>query len=159
VAPKQFVRITPDGAMPSLIFARVGVPVVVAAKGDLYYGGNGSQEDLSSPGAMTVVRLSPRSRQDVFSPALQIIIGRVTGRHHRIGLGPDGSIYVAIWNGIAKVKGDGPIAKIEHPVVVKDCDSDPADHNPANASSPFLRGLAVDSRGNVYVQQRAAIEF
>jgi sugar lactone lactonase YvrE len=34
---------------------------------------------------------------------------------------------------------------------VKDCDSDPADHNPANASSPLLRGLGVDSRGNVYV--------
>jgi sugar lactone lactonase YvrE len=34
---------------------------------------------------------------------------------------------------------------------VKDCDSDPADHNPANAISPLLRGLGVDPDGNVYV--------
>jgi hypothetical protein len=65
--------------------------------------------------------------------------------------GPDGSIYVATWNGIVKLKGDGSIAKTVHPVVVKGCDSDPADHYPANASSPLLRGLGVDSRGNVYV--------
>lgn len=65
--------------------------------------------------------------------------------------GPDGSIYVATWNGIVKLKADGSIEKIVPPVVVKDCDSDPADHNSANASSPLLRGLGVDSRGNVYV--------
>ena len=35
--------------------------------------------------------------------------------------------------------------------MVNDCDSDPADHNPANATCPLLRGLGIDSRGNVYV--------
>ena len=42
---------------------------------------------------------------------------------------------MATWNGIVKLSADGSIAKVVHPVVVKDCDSDPADHNPANAAS------------------------
>jgi sugar lactone lactonase YvrE len=50
-----------------------------------------------------------------------------------------------------KLSKDGSIAKIMHPVAVKDCDADPADHNPANASSPLFRGLGVDADGNVYV--------
>jgi hypothetical protein len=36
-------------------------------------------------------------------------------------------------------------------VVIQNGDSDPADHNSANVSSPLLRGLAVDAAGNVYV--------
>src|SRR5271165_3141707 len=151
VIPKQFERITPDGAIPSLIFANGGAPLVVGTDGDLYYGSNGSQEDSFPPGAMTVVRLSARGRQDLFAPSLKNKLAELNDGITGLASGPDGSIYVATWNGIVKLKGDGSIAKIVHPVVVKDCDSDPADHNPDNASSPLLRGLDVDSRGNVYV--------
>jgi sugar lactone lactonase YvrE len=151
VTPKQFERITPDGVIPSLIFASGGAPLVVGADGYLYYGSNGSQENSFPPGAMTVVRLSARGRQDLFAPALKQELAELKDGITGLASGPDGSIYVATWNGIVKLRRDGSIAKIVHPVIVSDCDSDPADHNPANTSSPLLRGLGVDSRGNVYV--------
>jgi sugar lactone lactonase YvrE len=151
VTPKQFERITPDGAIPGLIFASGGAPLVVGPDGDLYYASNGSQQDSLPPGAMTVARLSARGRTILFAPSLKDKLAELKDGITGLASGPDGSIYVATWNGIVKLKRDGSIAKIVHPVVVKDCDSDPADHNPANFSSPFLRGLGVDSRGNVYV--------
>ncbi len=135
--PKQFERITPDGAIPSLIFASGGAPLVVGPDADLYYGSNGSQEDSFPPGAMTVVRLSARGRLDLFAPSLKNKLAELKDGITGLASGPDGAIYVATWNGIVKLQGDGSIAKIVHPVVVKDCDSDPADHNPTNASSRF----------------------
>jgi hypothetical protein len=68
-----------------------------------------------------------------------------------VGPGPDGLVYVATWKGFMKLGRDGSIAKIVHPLEVRDCDRDPADHNPANASSPFFRGIGVDPIGNVYL--------
>jgi len=151
VIPKQFERITPDGAIPSLIFASGGAPLVVGPDGDLYYGSNGSQEDAFPPGALTVARLSPDGRQDLFAPSLKNRLAELKDGITGLASGADGSIYMATWKGIVKLRRDGSIAKTVYPVVVKDCDSDPADHNPANASSPFLRGLGVDSLGDVYV--------
>jgi len=46
------------------------------------------------------------------------------------------------WNGILKLKGDGSNSKIEYPIVVKDCDTERADHNPANAYSRFSEAWA-----------------
>ena len=151
VTPKQFERITPDGAVPSLIFASGGAPLVVGVDGDLYYGSNGSEEDSFPPGAMTVAQLSASGRQVLFAPLLKQTLAELKDGITGLASGPDGSIYVATWNGIVTLKKDGSIAKIVHPVVVEDCDSDPADHNPANASSPLLRGLCVDPHGNAYV--------
>jgi hypothetical protein len=149
--PKQFERITPDGAMPGLIFASGGAPLVVGPDGNLYYGSNGSREDSFPPGAMTVARLSAGGQTDLFAPLLKQKLEELKDGITGLASGQDGSIYVATWNRIVKLKRDGSIATVMHPVIVKDCDSDPADHNSANASSPLLRGLAVDSRGNVYV--------
>ena len=151
VTPKEFQRITSDGAVPALIFANGGAPLVVGADGDLYYGSNGSASDSFPPGALAVVRLSSRGEKELFSPSLKNKLLELKDGITGLASGPDGSIYVATWNGIVKLKADGSITKVVHPVVVKDCDSDPADHNPANASSPLLRGLGVDARGNVYV--------
>lgn len=88
-------------------------------------------------------RFSLRHSKDKLAELKDGITGLASGR--------GGSNYIATWNGIVILKRDGAIAKMVHPVVVPDCDSDPADHNPANASSSFLRGLDVDSHGNAYV--------
>jgi len=151
VTPKEFQRITPEGAMPALIFANGGAPLVVGPDGDLYYGSNGSQPESLPPGALTVARLSPPGQKDLFAPALKDKLAELKDGITGLASGADGSVYVATWNGIVKLNADGSIGKVVHPVVVKDCDSDPADHNPANAASPLLRGLGVDERGNVYV--------
>lgn len=148
---KEYERVTPDGAIPCLIFASGGAPLVVGADGNLYYGSKGSQEESFPTGAMTVARLRPSSEPELFAPLLKLELAELKDGITGIASGPDGSIYVATWNGLVVLNRNGSIAKIVHPVVVNDCDSDPADHNPANASSPLLRGLGIDSRGNAYV--------
>ena len=151
VTPKLFERITPDGATPGLIFASGGAPLVVGPDGGLYYGSSGLQQKSFPPGANTVARLSSRGQQSLFAPLLQQALTNLKDGITGLASGPDGSIYVATWNGIVKLRRDGSIATILNPIAVKDCDSDPADHNPANAASPLLRGLDVDTRGNLYV--------
>ena len=147
---KIYKRATADGAIPALIYGD-GAPLVIGLDGNLYYGSNGSQEDSFPAGAMTVARMSPHGEQGLFSPSLKQTLSRFNDGITGLASGPDGSIYAATWKGIIKLSKDGSIAQIMHPVAVKDCDSDPADHNPANASSPLFRGLGVDADGNVYV--------
>ncbi len=147
--PKIYKRATPDGAIPALIYGD-GAPLVIGLDGNLYYGSNGSQEDSFPAGAMTVARMSPRGEQSLFTPSLKQTLTNLNDGITGLTSGPDGSIYAATWKGIVKLSKDGSIAKIMHPIAVKDCDSDPADHKPANASSPLFRGLGVDADGNVY---------
>ena len=45
---------------------------------------------------------------------------------------------------------DGKVETLIHPVVVSDCDHDPADHRESNRDKPLLRGLAVDSNGVIF---------
>jgi DNA-binding beta-propeller fold protein YncE len=147
----EYERITPDGAIPALIFASGGAPLVVGADGYLYYGSNGSAEESFPTGALTVARLSPQGQRESFSPLLKQKLAELKDGITGIAAGPGGSIYVATWNGIVVLNADGSIARIVNPLRVSDCDVDPADHNPANASSPLFRGLGVDSEGNAFV--------
>jgi hypothetical protein len=149
VTPRIYKRVTPDGAIPALIYGD-GAPLVIGLNGNIYYGSNGSQEDSLPAGAMTVAQMSPNGEQSLFAPSLKQTLSNLNDGITGLTSGPDGSIYVATWKGIVKLSKDGSVAKIMHPVAVKDCDSDPADHNPANASSPLFRGLGVDAEGDVY---------
>ena len=147
--PKIYKRATADGAIPALIYGD-GAPLVIGLDGNLYYGSNGSQEESFPAGAMTVVRMSPQGEQSLFTASLKLTLTNLNDGITGLASGQDGSIYAATWKGIVKLSKDGSIVKVMHPVAVKDCDSDPADHNPANASSPLFRGLGVDADGNVY---------
>jgi hypothetical protein len=127
-----------------------GAPLAFGADGSLYYASDGSPE-IEPVGARTVARLSPEGKRSLFSPALLNKLAEHGDGVTSIAAGPDGLVYVGTWKGFIVVNRDGSIAKIRYPLVVDDCDSDPADHNPANASSPYFRGIAVDSAGNVYL--------
>jgi hypothetical protein len=146
--PVPYKRVASDGV--TLVFGD-GAPLAIGSDGNLYYGSNGSQAELFPAGALSVVKLSASGQRSLFSPSLQQKLADLKDGVTGLAMGNDGSIYVATWKGIFKLNGDGSMAKVIHPVAVKDCDSDPADHNLANASSPLFRGLGVDSEGNVYV--------
>ena len=121
-------------------------PIVVNCDGNLYYG---SSDQNDSPGGLAVTRETPAGTRTRFSPssteALHQIDDGVTG----LASGPDGSLYVACWTAVFKVQMDGTVTTLAHPIEVKGCDEDKADHKPASRL-PYLRGLAVDSEGTVY---------
>jgi len=134
-------RITPSGVKPALLVADGGAPVAVGRDGNLYY----ALRLLDGAGvAVGITRISPDGKRARFAPDLEKAVEKqgITG----LATGPDGSLYVACPSAILKVKMNGTFTTIVSPVVVKDCDEELPDNNP----SPYLRGLAVDSRGTVY---------
>jgi len=64
-----------------------------------------------------------------------------------LAVGPDGSLYASFPKAILRFALDGKVTTLLNPVIVADCDKDPL----SSQDIPFLRGLAVDARGAVYV--------
>ena len=109
----------------------------------------GKMDDMH-PGAKTLVRETPGKQQTLFSPTLENILNELNDGITGLAAAPDSSLYVACWNSLLKVTMDGRVTTLVHPVVVSDCDEDPADHREANRGIPLLRGIDVDSGGTVY---------
>jgi sugar lactone lactonase YvrE len=143
---KLVKRITPPGTRPTLIVADGGAPIAVATDGNLYYG---HAFPDGGKAAVGMTRVSPDGRQTLFSPDLSKTLLRTDDGVFGLAAGPDGSVYVSTWDAVLRVSRDGAVTTVVHPVVVKDCDEDRADHKPSNRL-PYLRGLAVDERGTVY---------
>jgi len=135
--------------------AKTTAELVALAKGkpgELNYGGlgagSGPHLSMELLQAMTGAKLNAvhyKGAAPALSEALQKIDDGVTG----LATDPDGSLYVACWTAVFKVKMDGTVTTLAHPIEVKDCDEDKADHKPTNRL-PYMRGLAVDSEGTVY---------
>jgi sugar lactone lactonase YvrE len=139
-------RITPLGAKPTLLVADGGAPIAVHPEGTLFYG-----HTLLNGGKVGrgLTRISPDGKQTLFSPELTQTLEKTDDGVFGLAIGSDGSIYVSSWDVVLKVSQDGRVSTVVRPVVVKDCDADPADHKPSNRL-PCLRGLAVDAQGTVY---------
>jgi sugar lactone lactonase YvrE len=144
--PKYYRRITPDGVKPALIHADGGAPLVVHSDGSLYYA-SGDQDD--KPGGLALMSETPGGQRTAFAPALTKALHQIDDGITGLASGPDGSLYVASWTGVFKVNWDGTVRTVAHPIKVKDCDEDRADHK-ASSRLPYLRGLAVGSDGTVY---------
>lgn len=147
--PTYFKRITPDGIKPAIIFAGGGSPIIVNRDGNFYYCG-GQNGDMH-PGAKTLIRETQGKQQTVFASSLDKTLDVLDDGITALAAGPDGTIYLAGWNSILKVTMDGKITTLVHPVVVSDCDEDPADHKEVNRGKPLLRGIDIDSSGTIYV--------
>jgi hypothetical protein len=140
-----FKRITPFGEKPTLLVAEGGAPIAVNADGNLYYGLVREGREVTRG----LTRISPDGKRTLFAPELKSTLERLDQGVFGLATGPNGSLYVSSWDAIFKVNPDGTVATVVHPIVVKDCDADPADHKPTNRL-PYLRGLAVDATGTVY---------
>jgi hypothetical protein len=147
VQPVHFQRVSKDGEKPSIIYAEGGSPIVMGPDGNFFYCG-GENGDLN-PGARTIVRETPQHKLSILSPQLEDTLKKL---HDGItGLAADSSgLYLACWNSLLKVDMQGKIRILAHPVIVSDCDPDPADHNETNRGIPLLRGIAVDESGTIY---------
>ena len=67
-----------------------------------------------------------------------------------LAAGRDGTLFVACPNAILKVKVDGTVTTLVHPVVVKDCDFVSKEPVSRFFHGPYLRGLDVTEEGTVY---------
>lgn len=143
---KVVERITTPGVKPALLVADGGAPVAVGGDGNLYY----ALRLLEDGGVETgITRISPDGKQQSrFVPDLE---KDLIEKHGITGLaaGPDGSLYVACPSAVLKLKIDGTVTTLAHPIVLKDCDVDYPDHNPS-MPLPALRVLAVDEHGTVF---------
>ncbi|HEV3251397.1 MAG TPA: hypothetical protein VGZ71_10625 [Puia sp.] len=146
--PMYFERISPNGLKPAIIYAGGGSPIVMNLDGNFYY--CGSQNGDMHPGAMTLIRETPGKKQTIFAPNLENTLKELGDGITGLAAGPDGSLYAACWNSLLKITMQGVVTTLAHPVIVKDCDEDPADHKKANRGIPLLRGIDVDSNGIIY---------
>jgi SMP-30/Gluconolactonase/LRE-like region len=115
-----------------------GAPFVVGQDGYLYY----------ANGHLEIVRLSPDGRMTLLAPNLKEMTNKLGGIKG-LASGPDGSLYATCPSAVLKIKLDGTVTTLIHPIVLKDCDKDLPPETP-ESQKPYLRGLAVDRRGTVY---------
>ena len=139
--PRWFKRRTPVNVKPVLI-GDGGSPLVVGQDGNLYYI---CDDEGMIPGGLQIGRLTPDGKETLLNPSLrQLSVER--GGIKGLAVGPDGSLYATYPKAVVKLTLDGRVTTLVNPVVVNDCDL-----NVLPSESPWLRGLAVDSRGIVYV--------
>jgi hypothetical protein len=147
---RLFQRITPSGVKPTLLYASGGAPLVVNRDGNLYYGSGFPGGDDTTPGGFTLTRMSPDGKKTLFAPALKTTLEKLDEAVTGLAAGRDGTLFVACPNAILKVKMDGTVTTLVHPVVVKDCDFASNEPRSRFFHGPYLRGLDVTEEGTVY---------
>jgi hypothetical protein len=147
---RLFKRITPGGVKLILLYASGGAPLVVNSDGNLYYGSGFPGGDDMAPGGYTLTRMSPDGKQALFAPALKTTLEKLDEAVSGLAAGRDGTLFVACPNAILKVKMDGTVTTLVHPVVVKDCELVPKESTSRFFHSPYVRGLDVTEEGSVY---------
>jgi hypothetical protein len=143
--PKHFLRVTPDGTRPSIIFADGDAPIAVCRDGNLYYGSGWDGAHEHEPGAATVSRLSPEGTVSDFAPKLKGVLASAKAGVTGLAAGPDGRLYVASAVGLYRVAMDGAVTILVDRPEVRDCDPDPPPDG-----LPGFRGLDVSTNGTVY---------
>jgi hypothetical protein len=128
---------TPDAEMraggtnPTLILSS-DFPIVIGRDGGLYFAEYSDR--------LRIVRFMPdgtRSVRATLPGALRWVNG--------IASGPDGAIYYTEDNAVRKIDARGAVSTVAANVAVPNCARIPG------AEQPYLRGLAVDTNGNVFV--------
>jgi hypothetical protein len=159
---RLFERITPSDVKPTLLYASGGAPLVVNRDGNLYYGSGFPGGDDTTPGGHTVTRMSPDGKRTLFAPDLKTTLERLDEAVTGLAAGRDGTLFVACPSAILKVKTDGTVTTLVHPVVVKDCEFASKEPRSRFFHGPYLRGLDVTEDGTVYVAVtgcRCVVEF
>ena len=118
--PQLFRKITPGGIKPALLYASGGAPFVVHQDGNLYYGSGYPGGDDMAPSGLTLTRLSSDGKRALFAPSLKATLAKLNEAVTGLAIGPDGVLFIACPNAILKVKTDGSVTTLVHPVAVSD---------------------------------------
>jgi len=148
---RLFEKITPAGVKPAVLYASGGAPFAVSQDGNLYYGSGFPEGDDLTPGGLTLTRLAPDGKRTLFAPDLKTTLAKMKEAITGLAAGPDGSLFVGCPSAILKVKTDGTVTSLVHPVEVEDGE----DVFGKESESPFyhlpyLRGLDVTAEETIY---------
>ncbi len=147
---RLFERITPSGAKSTLLYTSGGAPFVVNCDGNLYYGSGFAGGDDTTPGGFMLTRMAPDGRKTLFAPELKTTLEKLDEAITGLAAARDGTLLVACPNAVLKVKLDGTVKTLVHPVVVPDCDFASKEPRSRFFHAPYLRGLDVTDEGTVY---------
>lgn len=137
----QWLQRTAVPGSTSSVIQADGSPIVIGNDGGLYYA---SSEQLDRAGVEQVARLAPDGTLTTPTPGLPEI-AKELGGIRGVATGPDGTLYVSYERAIQRITPAGNVTTVAENITVSECDADVGE----NDRPPFLRGLAVDSRGVV----------
>ncbi|MEP6912072.1 MAG: SMP-30/gluconolactonase/LRE family protein [bacterium] len=126
------------GENPTLLLS-TDWPIAISQDGNLYY-------PSGRPGDLRLIRMTPSGAQSVFATLPSTVSGKPLPHISGIVAGPDGSLYYTEDSAIRRITAQGRISTV---ATVRAPASPPS--IPATDQHPYLRGLAVDARGVIYV--------
>jgi len=130
--------ITKVGAYPTLLIS-TDFPIAIDQDGNLYY-------PTGSPGHLQIIRSMPFRGTSVFAALPVTATGSPLPHLNGITAGPDGSIYYTENSSIRRISAKGRISTVATvPALVHGASI------PGTDQHPYLRGLAVDAHGSMYV--------
>jgi len=107
------------------------------------------RREIMVPGGLQIGRLSADGKLALVAPSLKSRVDELGGIKG-LASGPDDSLYAVTPGAVLKLKLDGTFTTVKQPVAAPNCDrylpqNTPGDHE------PFLTGLAVSPRGDIYL--------
>ena len=129
--------ITRVGAKPTLLIS-TDFPIAIGEEGNLYY-------PSGSPGSLQIMRTTPSGETSVLATLPATASGPLP-HINGITAGPDCSMYYAENTTIRRISADGRVSIV---ATVRALAGGPS--IPGTNQHPYLRGLAVNARGVMYV--------
>jgi SMP-30/Gluconolactonase/LRE-like region len=127
-------------ANPTLLLAS-DFPIAIGEEGNLYY-------PSGPPGGLRIMRMMPSGETSVLATLPATAKGRPLPHINGITAGPNGSLYYTENNEIRRITAQGRVSTVAAiPALV----GGPSIPGISAEVRPYLRGLAVDARGVVYV--------
>jgi SMP-30/Gluconolactonase/LRE-like region len=133
-----FGEILSVGTDPALLLSS-DYPIAIGQDGNLYY-------QSGQPGSLKIVRMTPSGRASVLVTLPATVKGKALPHLNGITAGPDGSLYYTEDTAIRRISAQGRISTVARVRPLADAPSIPGTNQ-----HPYLRGLAVDARGVMYV--------
>src|SRR6266404_1914601 len=126
------------GDNPTLLLS-TDWPIAIGQDGNLYY-------QSGRPGDLQLMRMTPAGATSVFATLPKTVKGEPLPHISGIVAGPDGSLYYTEDTAIRRISAGGQISTV---ATVRAPARPPS--IPATDQHPYLRGLAVDTQGVIYV--------
>jgi SMP-30/Gluconolactonase/LRE-like region len=114
-------------------------PIAIGQDGNLYY-------QSGRRGSLKVMRMIPSGSTSVFATLPATVTGKPLSDLNGITAGPDGSLYYTEDTAIRRISAQGRISTVARVRIPANAPSIPATNQ-----HPYLRGLAVDATGVMYV--------